>query len=64
MAIKLPTKEQVLKYAPLALLAFGAFAWLVTLGGEFFLKFEFLIFFLEKTNRSFLFLFLFLFFSG
>jgi len=32
-SIKLPTKEQVLKYAPLALLAFGALAWLVTLGG-------------------------------
>jgi len=35
---KLPTKEQVLKYAPLALLAFGALAWLVTLGGSFRLK--------------------------
>lgn len=32
-SIKLPTKEQLLKYAPLALLAFGALAWLVTLGG-------------------------------
>lgn len=32
-SIKLSTKEQVLKYAPLALLAFGALALLVTLGG-------------------------------
>lgn len=46
MAVKLPTKEQVLKYAPLALLAFGVLAWLVTLGGEtFFDYFSFFHFF-------------------